>query len=346
MKSAFGIFMWGCLVCFPLLAFSSVGYRHLDVADEKNGRPLSVAVLYPTPATGETASLGENPAFFGVPVIKQARPQDGVHPLVILSHGYGGNWRNQLWLAYELAQRGYVVVAPNHPGTTSNDMQPATAAKLWLRPDDVSRVITALQADSAIAGNTASDRIAVIGHSLGGWTALAIAGARFDVDRFETDCLTQKQLASCKTYQAIGAGKDDASRARLNQSARDERVSAVVSLDLGLARGFTPESLAAVTIPVLVVAAGVPDPALPASLESQYLMKFLPGKTSQYWEIANATHFSFMQLCKPGAVDLINASEPGEGIICMDGATGSREAIHTALFEKISGFLTQTWRRK
>ncbi|MCG8707284.1 alpha/beta fold hydrolase [Brenneria sp. 4F2] len=346
MKFLFNAVIWSCLLCFPLLASASVGYRHLELADENNGRPLSVVVLYPTAINGVTESLGENPAFFGVPVIKQAPPQAGLHPLVIISHGYGGNWRNQLWLAHQLAKKGYVVAAPNHPGTTSNDMKPAVAAKLWLRPEDVSRVITALQADSSIAGNTAPGQVAVIGHSLGGWTALAIAGARFDAARFETDCLTQKKLESCMVYQAIGAGKNDASRARLNASARDERVSAVVSLDLGLARGFTPESLAAVKIPVLVVAAGVPNPAIPAALESRSLMAFLPEKTAQYGEVANATHFSFMQLCKPGAADLINESDPGEGIVCMDGVAGAREAIHHALFETISGFLTQTWQQK
>ncbi|MCL2893010.1 alpha/beta hydrolase family protein [Brenneria tiliae] len=346
MKSAFIIFIWGWLVCFPALASQSVGYRHLDLADGKNGRALSVAVLYPTAAIGESESLGENPAFFGVPVIKQARPQAGLHPLVILSHGYSGSWRNQLWLAHALAQKGYIVAAPNHPGTTFMDMNPAVAARLWLRPNDVSRVITALQENPDIAGNTASERIAVVGHSLGGWTALAVAGARFNAEQFAKDCLTQAQLASCKIYQAIGAGKSATARARLDESARDKRITAAVSLDLGLARGFTPASLAAMTVPLLVIAAGVPDPVLPASLESQYLMRFLPEKTSQYQEIAAATHFSFMQLCKPGAVDLINASEPGEGIICTDGAAGSREAIHLALIEQINGFLAQAWQRK
>ncbi|MEC5318420.1 alpha/beta fold hydrolase [Brenneria populi subsp. brevivirga] len=346
MKSALTLFICAWLTSFSALASASVGYHDLNLSDPAGTRALNVAVLYPAKTGGEVISLGENPVFFGVPVIKQALPQSGSHPLVVISHGFGGNWRNQLWLAYALAQKGYIVAAPNHPGTTSFDMKPAVAKQLWLRPDDVSRVITAIQTDSALAGDTALGQVAVIGHSLGGWTALAIAGARFDAVRFETDCLTQKQLASCKVYQAIGAGKDGASRARLNAPAHDERVSAVVSLDLGLARGFTPESLVAVKIPVLVVAAGFPNPELPASLESQYLMKSLPEKTSQYREVANATHFSFMQLCKPGAVDLINESEPGEGIICTDGAAGVREAIHLALIDKISGFLTQAWRRQ
>lgn len=64
-------------------------------------------------------------------------------------------------------------------------MNPAVAAELWLRPNDISRVITALQEKPDIAGNTASDRVAVVGHSLGGWTALAIAGARFNAEQFE-----------------------------------------------------------------------------------------------------------------------------------------------------------------
>ncbi|KAA8997642.1 alpha/beta fold hydrolase [Affinibrenneria salicis] len=346
MKSALTLFICVWLTSFSALASQSVGYRDLNLPDPTGTRSLNVAVLYPTESGGEAISVGENPVFFGVPVIKHAQPQSGAHPLVVISHGYGGNWRNQLWLAHALAQKGYIVAAPNHPGTSSWDMKPAVAAQLWLRPDDISRVITALLADSAIAGHTASGRIAVIGHSLGGWTALSLAGARFNSERFERDCLTQPQLASCQVYQEMGAGKDDASRARLDQSARDVRISAVVSLDLGMARGFTPESLAAVTVPVLVVAAGAPNPALPAALESRVLMQYLPRQSTGYWEIAEATHFSFMQRCKAGAEAILNEANPGDGMICLDGKTGSRESIHRLLIDKISDFLTQAWRRQ
>jgi len=47
----------------------------------------------------------------------------------------------------------------------------------------------------------------------------------------------------------------------------DPRVAAIVSLDLGFARGFSDASLAALNRPTLVIAAGTPSPELPAALE-------------------------------------------------------------------------------
>lgn len=51
------------------------------------------------------------------------------------------------WLAPELAQQGYIVAAPDHPGTTTFNKDADQAAKLWERPHDLSRVIDVLTTD-------------------------------------------------------------------------------------------------------------------------------------------------------------------------------------------------------
>ncbi|MDK1258637.1 hypothetical protein QMS56_18735 [Cronobacter malonaticus] len=75
-----------------------------------------------------------------------------------------------------------------------------------------------------------------------------------------------------------------------------------------------------------------------------YLAHALPGKFARAISVPGATHFSFMQLCKPGAAAVIDAQEPGEGIVCRDGAGFSREKIHQQLTTQISEFLNQTLR--
>jgi len=71
--------------------------------------------------------MGENQAFYGVSVVKDAPPSDeALRPLVVFSHGYSGTWRNLSWLAEELAKEGYIVAAPDHPGTTAFNMNPRT----------------------------------------------------------------------------------------------------------------------------------------------------------------------------------------------------------------------------
>jgi len=128
---------------------------------------------------------------------------------------------------------------------------------------------------------------------------------------------------------------------------RDQRVTAVVSLDLGLSRGMTDESLAALPVPVLVIAAGAPSVELPAQLESANLATRLPQASSRYVEIGDASHFSFLPICKPGAVALLEEDIPGDGIICGDGDNARpREVIQQQVTSLITEFLTQSANNK
>jgi predicted dienelactone hydrolase len=330
------------LVCCPAAhAAESVGFREIALPGGNSSRTLDVALWYPTDDLGPQTLVGDNPAFVGFSVAKDAKPTSGLHPLVVMSHGYGGSWRNENWLAGDLARHGYVVSAPDHPGTTTSDKSPSEAKKLWKRPRDLSRVIDALTGNSDLAGGIATKRIAAVGHSLGGWTVLELVGSRFEADRLTADCKTHSDLASCTVFAKLGTGQDAASRAALGGDLRDDRIGAVVSLDLGLARGFVPASLAAIRIPVLVFAAGTNIVGVPAKLESGYLMDSLPAETSRYVKIADATHFSFMQLCKPGAIDMIEEETPGDGIVCKDGGGRDRKAIHREVADAIIAFLAE-----
>ncbi|URG51972.1 alpha/beta fold hydrolase [Pectobacterium quasiaquaticum] len=333
------------LLSFAVMANTGIGFQQITLADEATNRPLDVAVFYPASSPSQTMTIGENIVFPGIAVSKNAVPESGEHPLIVVSHGYGGSWFNQLWLAQALVKQGYIVAAPNHPGTTTKDMRPENAQVLWQRPHDISRVITALLATPEKTGLVDAKRIAAVGHSLGGWTVLALAGGRFSTEQFEKDCLTHAGLASCKVYEKMQVEKNAASRVQLDKALADPRISAVISLDMGLARGFTAESLAAINIPILIMAAGYPNDELPAKLESHDLAQKLSPAHSAYKEIADATHFSFMQLCKPGAVEIINAENPGDGMICLDGGERSREQIHQEVGKDVSDFLQAAWRK-
>ena len=318
----------------------ATGFRELDLKDPNGSRTLHVGVWYPSADVGPVNPVGENAVFFGVPSIVDARPDGGSHPLVVLSHGYGGSWRNLGWVAQAQVEQGYVVAVPDHPGTTTFNRKPAEAAKLWERPHDLSRVIDAFVADPTTAGEIDDGRIAAIGHSLGGWTVAALGGARSDVAGYVLDCQTETDLRACTLLKELGVVAGNQSNLAADLS--DPRVGAIVSLDLGLARGFTPESLAAFKIPVLVFGAGVDIGGLPAMLESGSLVENLPAATTRYAEIPDAMHFTFMQVCKPGAVEIIKNEEPGEEFVCQDPGPRDRSAIHREVTDKIVAFLAQS----
>jgi predicted dienelactone hydrolase len=320
----------------------AVGVRDFTVPQSENGRALNAVVWYPAEDKGKVEIVGENPAFLGIPAIRNALPDEAAHPLVVLSHGYGGSWRNLSWLAGELAVKGYVVAATDHPGTTTFDRSKTEAAKLWERPRDLSRLIDALLADKQLGSRIDGKRIAAIGHSLGGWTVAALAGARVDAARFVADCEAKTSPRACALSPELGLDTTGDARKTLEGDLRDPRIGAVVSLDLGLARSFSPESLAAVSVPVLIFGAGIDVGGLPADLESGYLAAKLPMAMREYVVVADAMHFSFMQLCKPGAVELIEERSPGDGVACKDGGTRGRAAIHREVADRIATFLGAT----
>ena len=335
----------GAIVCFAILtagalpATDQVGFSQFQLPASSSGRALEVAVWYPTTAGDAPTLVGENAVFVGQSVRVDAPVAAGRHPLIVLSHGYQGNWTNQSWLAVDLARSGYIVAAVNHPGTTTRNMDAAAAARMWERPRDLSRVIDILTHDPRWSAAVSGAGVAAIGHSLGGWTVVELAGGRFNPDRFEADCKNHDGLASCQVYRELGAGRDAASRSALGQRLKDSRIKAVVSLDLGLARGFDPGSLARVDVPVLVIAAGSPNPQIPAALESRRLVELLPSATTRYVALAGAAHFSFLPICKPGSAEMLAKESPEDAVVCRDGERADREALHRQAATEIIRFL-------
>jgi predicted dienelactone hydrolase len=339
-KKALAALLFICLTTPAFADNHPIGFKTSTLPDGKNHRPLELVVWYPATTSATPKLIADTVVFVGALAVPDAPPSTGEHPLVVLSHGYGGNWGNQAWLASALAQQGYIVAAVNHPGTTSRDRSPQAAAQLWQRPIDLSRAIDAVLAQPKQFGSVTKTRIAVVGHSLGGWTVMETAGARFDPALFAEDCSTHVKLSGCNVYKQINPAGDPTSKAQLAADLSDRRVTAVVSLDLGLSRGMTDASLAVLPVPALVIAAGVPSEELPAKLESADLARRLPKASTQYVEISDASHFTFMAICKPGAVELIEEDSPGDGMICGDGDGGRpREVIQQQVAGLISEFL-------
>ena len=113
----------------------------------------------------------------------------------------------------------------------------------------------------------------------------------------------------------------------------------MVSLDLGLARSFSIVSLNDIKVPTLILAAGIDIGDLPQALESGYIAEHVPLNSRRYKVYEKATHFSFIQGCKPGAIAMLNEEVPGDGIICKDGIGTSRDQLHQLFFNDIVRFL-------
>lgn len=150
-------------------------------------RPLSWAVWYPADDGALEVAIPGASLFQRGPVAGDAalRPTDTPHPLVLLSHGTGGIAAGLEWLAYRLAQRGFVCLAANHHGHTGAEpRRPEGFICLWERARDLSLLLDDHTWRKQLGGRV-SARACVAGFSAGAYTAMLLMGARVAYSQFE-----------------------------------------------------------------------------------------------------------------------------------------------------------------
>jgi len=149
-----------------------------------------VAALSPatTIAAEQSLELG------GVDVVIWTADAGGAEPLpvVVFSHGINLCATQSRFLTEALAAAGYFVVAPNHADAScgSFELEMPDPSRMALKPamlwseadyrdrgDDIRKVLAALARDERFRGRADLARLALVGHSLGGYTVLALAGA-------------------------------------------------------------------------------------------------------------------------------------------------------------------------
>jgi dienelactone hydrolase len=114
------------------------------------------------------------------------RADNGVYPLIVFSHGMGACPESTSGLRSRLADAGYVVVAPKHEdchtGSTTPD-SPWGEPENWTdqsnsdRRDDIHAVLDALPSSSYTQYIEGFSNIGCMGHSMGGYTCMGVAGA-------------------------------------------------------------------------------------------------------------------------------------------------------------------------
>jgi predicted dienelactone hydrolase len=312
------------------------GLQRLYLPAPARERPLEVLLWYPATAGGQAKLVGESPLFHGTPAQLEAPVSDGRYPLVLLSHGSGGNAANMGWLAGPLARQGYIVAAPNHPGTTTGDSTPQATMRIWERPADISTMLTALLNQTSWQARIQPDRVAVLGFSLGGHTALALAGARVSLDSYARYCedpvAMTVRMGECRWLAGSPVGLRQLDATRFGQSFKDPRIQQAIAIDPGLAQAFETDSLHNITVPVHIINLGRPG-THPRAVEAAPLAQAIPG--SSYATVPDAIHFSFLGECQANGAAVL-AQEGDTDPLCDDGGSRSRADIHAELLQLVS----------
>ncbi|WP_322415413.1 alpha/beta hydrolase family protein [Mesorhizobium huakuii] len=318
------------LMQHPANAGDAVGVRHFPAHSAERGIDLDVTVWYPAQPGGEAVMLGDSKLFVGTSAMRDAPISEGKFPLILLSHGAGlaGNPQALSWIATPLARQGFVVAAPTHPRNTGPDKSAAETMKLWLRPADLTATLDAIGKDGLFGDHLEQGKVGVLGLSMGGNTALAIAGARIDPKLLAAYCDTDRLNASlCQWVRQSGVDLHAMDSKPAGRDNSDERIRFAMAIDPAPVDVFDIRSFAGIKIPVAIVNLGQPG-KIPATTDASRIAKAIAN--ASYATIEDASHYSMFGACKPGAAAIIASEEIGDPV-CEDGGGRSRGEIHAQL---------------
>lgn len=300
------------------------------------GQDVDFHIWYPAQSGGKAVTVGGNGVFFGTQAGRGAPHREGRFPMVVISHGAGGNAGQFGWIASKLAEAGYIVVLPNHPGTTTGDASAEAAVRVWERPADVSAVLDKILGNPEAYPHVDASNVTALGFSAGGYTAMALSGARVDPDRLQRFCDgTDHGMSDCAFLAHFGVDLHTMDLTQAAQDLRDPRIGNAVIIDPGIVSTITDESLADIDIPMLIINLGA-ESRVPDGVHAKVAAARI--KTANHLYVDDATHFSFLAECTARGPEILR----GEGELdplCQDAGGRSREEIHADLVTIIVGFL-------
>ncbi len=209
-------------------------------------------------------------------------------PLVIVSHGYNGWDSFMTWLTENLATKGYIVVAIDHADQrtlTAQDLGISFGNVLINRAADQRAVINYFTSRAAdprdmLGKRIDTDKIAVIGYSMGGFGALATAGVDYD--------------PASNVFKQLPA---DAQAAIFDSQTKGKAIAAKIKAVVALApfggrpdsRVWTAASLARTTTPMLVID-GSDDDIVDAKHGVSWIFEQMTMKSRHFLLFNNARH--------------------------------------------------------
>jgi len=233
-------------------------------------------------------------------------------PLAVISHGFASNRFLLEYLAQHLASHGITVVSIEHPDTNEASVAnlPLTLdptnlipASVFLDlPKDVSFVLDELakinrQPDS-LAGQFNTEETLVIGHSLGGYATLALAGGELNLNELRDFCEGGRKLGrSPADLVQCAATELPGNRITL----RDRRIKQAVAINPAVGTLFGEKGLSNINIPILLVASS--DDSWTPAVNHQ-LRPFTQLRDPKYLLTAiGATHFSTTDPDRPSLLE-------------------------------------------
>jgi predicted dienelactone hydrolase len=251
------------------------------------------------PDRWDKAAIG-NSAQFPVDVyLPQNRSSPA--PVIVISHGVASDRNTFIYLAEHLASHGFAVAVVEHLGTSAQKFEkflsgfdrPPLPTEWVNRPLDIKYLLDELaqrsQTDPTWQGQIDVQQVGVIGHSLGGYTVLALAGATLNFAKIQQQCnqTVSNQPFNLSVLLQCRANALETELANL----QDDRVKAVLAINPLTSTVFGQEGISQIQVPVMLLS-GADDYFTPAVPEQIIPFTWLKTPEKYLVMIAHGTHFS------------------------------------------------------
>jgi len=250
-------------------------------------------------------------------------------PVIVISHGLGSDRLTFKYLATHLASYGFAVAVPEHPGSSAQQLQAlinglanevTAPAELIDRPLDIKFLLDELKRSFGKQLNL--QQVGIVGQSFGGYTALALVGAKLNFEQLQKDCgpsndsLNLSLLLQCRALALP----------TIPSELQDQRVKGAIAINPIGSSIFGQSQFSQIKVPLMLVA-GSNDTVAPALPEQIQPFTWLTTLNKYLVLLKDGTHFSTLEEPTNGIVPS-QAIGPG-----ADVAQAYMKALSVAFFK-------------
>lgn len=280
---------------YSINSHASICTQEINFASKSSGRTLASEIYYPSSCKLEKKKI-QHGIWMRENYSKDQNCANNKqrYPLIVFSHGFQGDRFGNSWIAEALADKGYIVAMIDHTFNTNYDHSDLFIyTSMWQRPLDMSELVTHLLEHPEWGNIINKDKIAVIGFSLGGTTALWLGGIQADKEKFK-QTMNDKYARWRDWPQYLSEKARSVDWSKAENSYKDVRIKAVISIAPDLGEGFTINGLKKSDVPTLIIV-GDKDRITPKKENAEFYAKGIKG--ANLFIIKGAEHFTFMNKC-------------------------------------------------
>ncbi len=277
-------------------------------------------------------------------------------PLIVISHGLASDRLTFTYLAEHFASQGFPVAALTHPGSDSQRFQSFLSgseidyriipADLVNRPLDIRYFLDTLAQTASPDWQINLNQVGLLGHSMGGYTALAVAGAPIDWSGVRQECERRINDQRNFTFNISMLLQCRILTAEPNTTnLRDERVKAAVAINPIGSAIFGQAGISQIKIPLMMIS-GSEDIFAPP-LEEQFIPFTWLTTPDKYLAVMNlGTHFSVLGVSEAGVLPVPNdliGPNPKLAQPMVEGLTSAFFQTYITPNPEFAGFLSQKY---